>query len=114
VRGKHRLLRRQKTQKSRFFRPFSKMSSSMTGDTERPSAEKDVFVFPNPAFGTIRLSQHVIGSRYQLIDASGSVLEKGVLMENQIDCHSRPAGIYTLLIERPDGIFRALRFVLMK
>jgi len=85
-----------------------------TGNTERPSVEKDVFVFPNPAFGTIRLSQHVIGSRFQLIDASGSVLEKGVLMENQIDCHSRPAGIYMLLIERPDGIFRALRFVLMQ
>ncbi|MFN8395422.1 MAG: T9SS type A sorting domain-containing protein [Bacteroidia bacterium] len=72
----------------------------------RPTALRDVEVYPNPASSQIHVRQNGLGSvRWEVLDLQGRTLATGVVRneEEAIDLRSVPAGAYHLRLHAQSG-----------
>lgn len=62
-------------------------------------------VYPNPVKDVLTV-MGVVSNKGQLVDAKGSFVKSVILDQGRLDVSVLPAGIYSLLLETPQGVCR--------
>jgi len=62
-------------------------------------------VYPNPVKDVLTV-MGVVSNKGQLVDAKGSFVKSVILDQGRLDVSVLPAGIYSLLLETPQGVSR--------
>lgn len=62
-------------------------------------------VYPNPVKDVLTV-MGVVSNKGQLVDAEGSFVKSVILDQGRLDVSVLPAGIYSLLLETPQGVSR--------
>jgi hypothetical protein len=68
-------------------------------------SSNDVGVYPNPSNGIFKLNTSIKGIEYKLINIQGSILQQGVVNENQLDFSNYTKGVYLLQLYSGNNTF---------
>ena len=76
-----------------------KLTSTSYGIEEQAGIE----IYPNPSDGLINLPD-CNGQTVSIFDANGRLVKKAIVDGGRIDLRPIPAGVYTMIVEAPNGI----------
>jgi len=71
---------------------------------------KHVILYPNPAKGTVYVSNSKLFESYAIFNINGASVQRGVVGEGEISIHSLPAGLYFVHLRDKTGEVKTLRF----
>ena len=74
--------------------------------------DNDFKVFPNPTKGIINIATTIQNLSYQLFSIQGSIVEKGLVKNNQLNVSNKAKGIYFLQLSRPNKVNFMKRIIL--
>lgn len=78
-------------------------------NTSEPIVFQDLNIFPNPATSTVffnNMESMEGDSRVQVINADGAIIYTEKLNKSQINIHHLPAGIYSVILQAGNTIFK--------